>query len=196
MEGRLNTRSIKYRGIGVLILLFGMLQLAVPAWSRNAILSNIEVTNTQDHLLVCFSVDNCFTEELNRAIESGLKTTFTFFVRLYEKKGHWWDKKIADLEVNHTIKYDQFKRIYEVHLSERENEIVTVTDYDEAKRLMSAVEMLQVTPLKLLHKGRLYKLQMMAELDKIRLPLYLHYVFFFLSLWDFETDWYVIDIIY
>jgi len=37
---------------------------------------------------------------------------------------------------------------------------------------------------------------MMAELDKIRLPLYLHYVFFFLSLWDFETDWYAVDFLF
>jgi hypothetical protein len=29
-----------------------------------------------------------------------------------------------------------------------------------------------------------------AKLDKVRLPLYMEYVFFFVSLWDFETDWY------
>ena len=37
---------------------------------------------------------------------------------------------------------------------------------------------------------------MMAELNKIQLPLYLHYVFFFLSLWDFETDWHSVDFRY
>ena len=35
-----------------------------------------------------------------------------------------------------------------------------------------------------------------AELEKVRLPLYLHYVLFFVSLWDFETDWFTIDFIY
>jgi hypothetical protein len=29
-----------------------------------------------------------------------------------------------------------------------------------------------------------------AKLDKVRLPLGMEYVFFFVSLWDFETDWY------
>jgi hypothetical protein len=28
------------------------------------------------------------------------------------------------------------------------------------------------------------------------LPFYLHYVLFFLSFWDFETDWYTVDFIY
>ena len=47
-----------------------------------------------------------------------------------------------------------------------------------------------------LEKGGRYQLRMMAELDKIILPLYLHNVLFFLSLWDFETDWYTIDFRY
>lgn len=39
-------------------------------------------------------------------------------------------------------------------------------------------------------------MQAMAELNKIRLPFHLHYVFFFLSLWDFETDWHTIKFTY
>jgi hypothetical protein len=31
--------------------------------------------------------------------------------------------------------------------------------------------------------------QIKAELDPVRLPLHLEYLFFFVSLWDFETDW-------
>jgi len=47
-----------------------------------------------------------------------------------------------------------------------------------------------------LKKGKRYQLQMMAQLDRIRLPFHLHYVLFFLSLWDFETDWYAVDFRY
>jgi len=36
----------------------------------------------------------------------------------------------------------------------------------------------------------------MAELDKLELPLYLHYIFFFLYLWDFKTDWHAVDFRY
>jgi len=35
-----------------------------------------------------------------------------------------------------------------------------------------------------------------AELNKLTLPFHLHYVLFFVSLWDFETDWYTIDFVY
>jgi len=170
-----------------------MLQLPVQARAQDASLSAIKSAYTEDHLTVSFTVTDCFTDDLNRAIESGIDTTFTFLIRLYETRKFRRDKRIADRKIKHTIKYDHLKKIYEVKLSEQSNTIVTVTDYDVAQGLMSRVQDLEVCSLEQLTEGRNYKLQMMAELDKIRLPLYLHYVFFFLSLWDFKTAWYVIE---
>ena len=169
---------------------------AVPAQAEKAYLSDIVITNVEEHLLVYFTVKECFTPEMNNAIESGIETTFTFFVKLYEKLDFSIDNKVTDLEVKHSIKYDSLKKIYEVRLSERENQAITVKDFEEAKRLMSEVIALKVTPLNNLREGADYQLQMMAELDKVTLPFYLHYVLFFLSLWDFETDWHTIDFRY
>jgi hypothetical protein len=61
---------------------------------------------------------------------------------------------------------------------------------------MVDVDGLKIVPLSRLEKGRQYQVQAKAQLSKLTLPLYLHYVFFFVSLWDFETDWYTIDFIY
>jgi hypothetical protein len=170
--------------------------LTIPAQAKPAYLSDVVVTNTRDHLLVYFSVNDCFTAEMNRAIESGIETTFTFYIRLYGKRDYWWDMKLADREISHSIKYDNLKKIYEVRLSEQNNKVINVKDFDEARRLMADVVAAKVIALRELKKGGHYQLKMMAQLDKIRLPLYLHYVFFFLSLWDFETDWYSIDFTY
>lgn len=175
--------------------------LSLAAWASSASaqkarLVDIVVTNTRDHLLVYFAVEDCFTPELTQAIENGINTTFTFFVELYEKRNWWPDEKIADMEFNHSIKYDNIKKVYEVRLSEQDNKIITVQDFDEAKKLMTEVAALKVASLQNLKKGRRYNVQMMAELDRIELPLYLHYVLFFLSLWDFETDWHEVDFRY
>ena len=61
---------------------------------------------------------------------------------------------------------------------------------------MSDVVALRVTSIDRLREGDDYQLKVMAELDKIRLPFNLHYVLFFLSLWDFETGWHAIDFRY
>lgn len=179
-----------------IIIFLVIMHLATPALAEDAYISDIVVTNTRDHLLVYYSVNDCFTLEMNRAIESGLEITFTLFVTLYEKRKLWWDRKITDIEISHSIKHDNLKKNYEVRLTEQNNKKITVKDFDEAKTLMADVVALRVAPLSNLRKGGRYKLRMMAELDKIRLPFYLHYVFFFLSLWDFETDWYTIDFRY
>jgi hypothetical protein len=190
-------RFVPMRGLKRLpLILILWVAWAVPAMAKDAYLSDFVVTNTRDHLLVYFTVNNCFTPEMNNAIESGIETTFTFFVQIQEKRDLIWDKNIADLEVNHSIKYDSLKKTYSVRFSEDNNREVTARTFEEAKKLMAEVVALKVVPMHQLKKGKRYQLQMMAQLDKIRLPFYLHYVFFFLSLWDFETDWYAVDFRY
>jgi hypothetical protein len=185
------------RGLkSILLILILWAASAGQAMAKDAYLSDFVVTNTRDHLLVYFKVNNCFTPEMNNAIESGIETSFTFFVQLHEKRDLIWDRKIADLEINHSIKYDSLKKTYSVRFSEDNNREVTVRTFEEAKKLMAEVVALKVVPMHQLKKGKRYQLQMMAQLDKIRLPFYLHYVFFFLSLWDFETDWYAVDFRY
>jgi hypothetical protein len=185
------------RGLKRLLLIMILwVSWAVPAMAKEAYLSDFVVTNTRDHLLVYFKVNNCFTPEMNNAIESGIETSFTFFIQLYEKRNLIWDKKIADLEVNHSIKYDSLKKIYTVRFSENNNREVPARTFEEAKKLMAEILALKVLPMHQLKKGKHYQLQMMAQLDRIRLPFHLHYVLFFLSLWDFETDWYAVDFRY
>jgi hypothetical protein len=180
-----------------LLAFFTCSSLSTEARAEEAKLTDIVVTNDQDHLLLYFSVTDCFTEEMKKAIENGVNTTFTFFVKLEAVRNWWWDRNIADLKIHHEIKYDNLKKVYTVKLSPREDkEEVSVKDFEEAKRLMSEIIGLKVTELKNLKRGERYQISMMAELDKIKLPFYFHYVFFFLSLWDFETDWYTVDFRY
>jgi hypothetical protein len=183
------------RFILLIVFLMGLFS-SRPAFASDARLTDIVITNTQDYLLAYFSVTDCFTEDMERAIDNGVSTSFTFFVKLYEVRNWWWDKGLADLKVSHEIKYDNLKKVYIVRLSSKDNKVVYVKDFDKAKKLMSEIVGLKVTELRNLQRGNHYQISMMAELDKIRLPFYFHYVFFFLSLWDFETDWYAVDFRY
>jgi hypothetical protein len=48
----------------------------------------------------------------------------------------------------------------------------------------------------MLEKGKQYQIQAKAKLSRVTLALLSALRPFFLSLWDFETDWYTIDFIY
>ena len=123
---------------------------------------------------------------------NGISTKFTFIVMLYEIRSAWFDRKIADIKVTHTIEYNTLKNEFSLLLPEQKIKKVKTKDFDQAKELMTDVVALKVVKLDRLEKGVHYQLRMKAELDKIQLPFYLNYVLFFLSLWDFETDWYTI----
>ena len=178
--------------IGFLIVVL----FAAPGNTSEASLRNIEVSNTDDHLLVYFTIVDCFTEDMKKAINSGIETTFNFLIRVYEVRGLLWDKKIAELKVKHAVQYDSLKKVYMVRLVERSDEIIFVNDFEGVNRHMSVISGLRIVDLQKLVTDSHYQVRMMVELDEIRLPFYLHHVFFFLSLWDFETDWYSVDFIY
>ena len=166
------------------------------AMARDAKLTNIIVTNTRDDLLVYLSVEGAFTPKMEDAVKRGVPASFSFFVNLYRNRGMWFDKKLADMTITHTIKYNSLKKEYAVTRSWDTNSPVVVQSFDAAKKLMSEIDSLKVIPLELLEKGKQYQIQAKAKLSRVTLPYYLHYVLFFLSLWDFETDWYTIDFIY
>jgi len=184
--------------VGCILLLWLNMALSpfCYATEKKAIISDIVVTNTRDDLLLYFTVKNCFTPSITKAIGAGIPTTFTFIAKLYETRRFVPDRLIADLSFRHEINYDELKKVYSIKLTEQDNRVVRVRDFRKAKKLMAEVVALRLTGLKNLHKGAHYQVTMKAELDKIRLPFHLHSILFFLSLWDFETDWYTLDFRY
>jgi hypothetical protein len=166
------------------------------AHAADAILTDVVVTNNRDDLLLYLNVDGAFHESMEKAINSGVPTTFSFFVNLYSVRKLWADENIVSIKITHTIKYNSLKKEYSVVRSwESDRDFVTL-DYAEAKRRMSEINGLKIISLALLEKGKRYQIRAKAQLNKVKLPLYLHYVLFFVSLWDFETDWYSIDFVF
>ena len=181
-------------GLLVLAVLFNLTHDL--ALADEAKLTDIIVTNTRDDLLVYLSVEGAFTQKMEDAVKSGVPASFSFFINLYRTRGMWFDKKLAGLTIPHTIKYNSLRKEYAVSRSWDSSSPVIVPSFDAAKKLMTDIDSLKVIPLTMLEKGKQYQIQAKAKLSRVTLPYYLHYVLFFLSLWDFETDWYTIDFIY
>ncbi len=179
-----------------LIVLIGYVITPANAFAQDVALKNIIVTNTRDDLLVYLTVEGAFTEKMEKAVLSGVPTTFSYFIQLYRVRNFWLDEKIVEIDSSNTIKYNSLKKEFVVTRSWENHQPVVVKSFSEARKLMSEIDSLKVVPLNRLEKGYRYQLRTKAQLSKITLPFYLHYVFFFLSLWDFETDWYTIEFIY
>jgi hypothetical protein len=157
--------------------------------AENAGIHDILVTNNANHVLVYARVTNSFTKDIEAAILAGVPTTFTFLLDLFQERSGWLDRKLSRTTIRCTIKYDNIKKLFLVS-TDGEKEASSFSDFESAKRAMADLNGVPVAQLKALKRNENYYVMIKAKLDKVRLPLHMEYVFFFVSLWDFETDWY------
>jgi len=99
-----------------------------------------------------------------------------------------WDKKIIRKEIKRSIKYDNLKKTFSVVSEKKDPDIFS--DMESAQKAMSDYNGIVAVPMSSLKKGQSYYTLVKIKMDKVRLPLHMEYVFFFVSLWDFETPWY------
>jgi hypothetical protein len=171
---------------GIVFLL--ILITPLPAFCQKASIKDIQMKWANGAWKLSFDVENCFTEKMEEAIQSGIRTTFTFYINLYQKRSWWKDRKLADVEFRHTVQYHPIQKVYQIRLGE-DHSSLTASSLDEAKKLMSGVKEFNLRPSSPVEPGVPAYFRIKAELDPVRLPLHLEYLFFFVSLWDFETDW-------
>ncbi len=170
------------------ILFLSILIYPFSAFCQKAAIKDVKVNGRNGVWRVSFNVENCFTEKMEEAIQSGIQTTFTFYVNLCQRRTWWKDRKITSVEFRHSVQYHPIQKTYQVKLGENHSSL-TVSSLEEAKRLMSKVKEIEIQFISPLEARIPAYFQIKAELDPVRLPLHLEYLFFFVSLWDFETSW-------
>jgi hypothetical protein len=171
-------------------LLTAFALIASPAVAKNkAEIDHIEINQETKNLEVSFLLQNCFTPKMEEAIHSGVETTFRILL-VVEKKGFaLFGNKVLDIVLEHSIKYDCLNNEFHVMLPEHPERLFVTADFKEAAQRMSRVEDLPLIPIWRLDRTTEYNLRLKAELSKVNLPLFFRYIFYFVSLWDFETSW-------
>ncbi|KPJ78492.1 MAG: hypothetical protein AMJ54_03160 [Deltaproteobacteria bacterium SG8_13] len=184
----------KRKWLAVFLGVFLLLEAVV--FAQDARLTRITVSNTRDNLLLYLKLQGAFTEKMQEAILSGVPATFSYYVSLHRVRSLWFDKELADLKITNSIRYDNLKKEFTVTRPWKGEQPILTQSFQEAQRYMTEIDGLIVYPLEGLNKGGQYQIRTMAEMSKTTLPWKMHYVLFFVSLWDFETDWYTIDFIF
>ena len=162
------------------------------AYGDDVSLTDVEVSLTPEMRLT-FKIEGAFKEGIVDAINSGIPTSFTFLVKLYRVRPFWPDEGVGSWRFNHTVKYDALKEEYEVFLDEHGASVRTKS-FEEMKLVMVTGNAISINPAPHIVPGDRYKLRVKAELEKIKLPLFLDYIFLFVKLWDFETSWHTVMI--
>jgi hypothetical protein len=147
-------------------------------------------------MVVSMRVEGAFTPEMIDAIHEGASTEFTFLIRLYRDRRMWLDEKLVSIDLTHSLVYDPARGVYVVYRSWVPGPPVETQSWPEAQALMTQIAHSELLPLSQMRKGEGYELRAKAELARVTLPYYLRYVLYFVSLWDFETEWHTVFFIY
>ena len=172
------------------------LSSSISSAAMDARIVDFFITNNAKDVLVYFRVKDCFTKKMDEAILAGIPTTFTFLIEIYQERSGWFNTLLARQEVRHTIKYDNVRNVFFVAYSEQGGLPVEFRSFESAKRAMSDLNGIGVVPMRSLTRESQYSVRVKAKLAKVRMPLHMEYILFFVSMWDFETEWYQQEFVY
>lgn len=159
-------------------------------------IKDIIVTTSDVDLLLFATVKNGFTPEMLDAVKAGTPLVFTFQLELVKTSDHWLDTSLVATAVTHTLSWDAAQQHYRVVFSNQGDQGTTTKDVEQAKQLMAELNGVKVIGLSGLVPDAPYAIHFKVVMKKGTLPLGMHNVLPFSSLWNFETDWRTIEFRY
>jgi hypothetical protein len=170
-----------------LLALAGLVLFPLNSYGKQARITDLLLAADAKSVNLYCVVTDCFTPAMDKAIMAGVPTMFTFVIDLCEDQPQWFGRRVQRLKVNHTLKYDNVKNVFYVYADERDS--AGFPDLESAKRAMAELNGVPVAASAALSRQKTYYVRVKASLDKVRLPMHMEALLFFVSLWDFETDW-------
>jgi len=162
--------------------------------AKETVIKNVIISNSYNHLHIQFQLANSFSNKMEEPIKTGIATTFTYYVNLYQKRFLWNDKLVTAVTLSKTLKYDNLKNEYVVSdTSSKPNgeSNLVFSSLFEAKKIMNKVQIHSYYPMWKLERNKEYYVKIKAVSKGVEPPLYIHYLLFFLKWMNFETDWFV-----
>jgi hypothetical protein len=166
--------------------------LASPAWGQQhrPTLHELALTHTDQEVLLYLHLKGGFHQDLLEAIESGIPITVTYYMKLYRKRGLWFDEEVLSKTIKHMVKYDALKKQYRVSEINGLFSSIKVTKHEPTMvRWMSEIEGQPLIPFHLLQSGEEYYVKAMADLKAVKSPFPLSHIPFLAGLWDMGTPW-------
>ena len=141
------------RAAALLVLLAGSSSVA---WAQDGL--RVVPLVREDQVLVTFNLSDGFTDEVRAAIQSGLKTSFTYAVDLRLDVPGWVDRTIGTSTATSSVEFDNLTRRYDLVRTVDGRIIDTNQTEDEAvvRQWMTSLRQLPLFRTRLLEANREY----------------------------------------
>ena len=117
-----------------------------------------------DQVVVSLELANGLTDEVRAAIQSGLKTTFTYTVELRMEVPLGFDRRIGTATVNSSVEYDNLRRQYlmGLRIDGRTEESRSTTEENDVRQWMTSIKQLPLFRTSMLEANREYYVRVSA----------------------------------
>ncbi|MDY0131990.1 MAG: DUF4390 domain-containing protein [Desulforegulaceae bacterium] len=180
--------SLNFKKFNIFILfliVFSFFSVSLSAQETK--ITNFIVNKKENKIFISFSTENAFSKSITNLIQSGTPVTFSFDIKVEKQRRFFPNKTIYKKEIIHKIKYSSLTKTFFIIKPYISEEPYVINSKTRVKSEMTTITDFEVElPLK--SKGN-HLVYARARLQEVILPFYMHKVFFFLSAWDFKTDW-------
>jgi len=159
------------------------------AAAEKAMIHDLVVANSSRALLLYFQVGDIFRPDMDEGVLNGIPVSLTCLVSLRELKNVQPGRPLAELTINHTLSYDALREDFRLNLSEVAG-LHTCASLEQARKMLSEVNGVQVAGLNILRPGGEYDLGVKVRLEGKSLPLSINYLAPFWQTGEHESAWY------
>ena len=152
----------------------------------------IQSAQTRQHeqvFLLDSQIDFAFSEEAQKALQSGIPIIILLDIRVEQQRSWWWNKTVAELQQGYLLLYHALTEKYIVNNLNSGAQ----TDYTSLTATLSTLGRIEGLPLidtALLNKGNHYLVRLRARLDIESLPAPMRPLAYISSDWQLTSDWY------
>jgi len=134
---------------------------------------------------VSFRLRHAFSPEMVEALKSGIDISFRIRVEVERVHRNWFNTTVGEMQFTQSVRYDVLSRVYRLSglgrleiLPDLQQVLDRMTHYEVTVPLTAGVE-----------RGKPYRANVRARLDRAGLSEPLRSIVFFSSMWDVETGW-------
>lgn len=174
----------------ILIILSIILTYVSPLSAAQKGITDIDVSRSNNELLVTAAYEGGFTPEIKQEIINGVSRELFYYITLQRVMTNWIDEEKISKTIKYTLKYDILKKQFlVVKIIENSREERVFESYSEMIEWVSKIEKVSLTPINTLRTKHKYYVSIKAEIKAGELPFILRYLLFFIPYSEFSTGW-------
>jgi hypothetical protein len=157
--------------------------LGSPAAARAASIEDLVAVVRPEGIFLSFRAEDAFSEDIERAIGTGLEVNFRYNVELRRRRGIWLDAELSNRVVTATVAYDNITKRYKLtrEVDGKVDATDVVADAEAMRRFMTSFESLRLFDVSALEPNDSYNVRVKGVMRERNLLL--------LIPWDVGTGW-------